>query len=221
MGWQDWAGNACYALLAVSYMVTNMWWLRFLAVISLFFEGVYFFFGASEPLWVGIAWNVVFVLINIVNLYFLTHEHLSSRIDAEAAALLAGPFLGFARLPFCRLIRAGRWRNVHDGAVLTVEGEPVRDLMVVGSGSVEVLVHDKRVAVLQSGRFIGEMSLLTRGNATATVRALGECRLFTVPKSVLAELLAKDKEVDAALHGVLSRDLVQKLLQQRVQEAPG
>jgi CRP-like cAMP-binding protein len=220
MDWQDWAGNACYALLAVSYLVTNMWWLRLLAVISLFFEGVYFYFGASEPLWVGIVWNVVFVLINIINLYFLTHERLKSRVDRESQELLAGPFLGIARLPFCRLIRAGRWRNVHNETELTVEGEPVQDLMVIGSGSVEVLVGGKRVAVLQAGHFIGEMSLLTRGNATATVKAVGECRLFTVRKTALADLLAKDKELDAALHGVLSRDLVQKLLQHRLDGAP-
>jgi len=216
MGWEDWAGNFCYAILAISYMVINMWWLRLLAVISLFFEAVYFFFGASEPLWIGIGWNVIFVLINVVNLYFLTHEHLLSRIDSDAQGLMVGPFFGMARAPFVRLMRAGHWRDLPAGTELTREDEPVRDLMVVGSGTAEVLVKGERVAELHAGSFIGEMSLLTRGNATATVRTAGPCRLFTVPKVKLSELLAKDKELDAALHGVLSRDLVQKLLQQRL-----
>jgi len=219
MGWEDWAGNFCYAILAVSYMVTNMWWLRLLAVISLFFEAIYFFFGASEPLWIGIGWNVLFVLINVVNLYFLTHEHLLSRIDADAQGLMVGPFFGMARVPFCRLMRTGHWRDLPDGTELTREGEPVLDLMVIGSGTAEVLVGGHRVAELHAGSFIGEMSLLTRGNASATVRTAGPCRLFTVPKVKLNDLLAKDKELDAALHGVLSRDLVQKLLHQRLKHA--
>jgi len=30
MSWQDWMANACF-LLAISYLVTNIWWLRALA----------------------------------------------------------------------------------------------------------------------------------------------------------------------------------------------
>ncbi len=61
MRWQDWAANACYVILAASYLVTNIYWLRILAVVALAFEGVYFYFGAEILLWIWIVWNVFFI----------------------------------------------------------------------------------------------------------------------------------------------------------------
>ena len=68
MGWQDWAGNVCYIILAISYAVSNIYWLRSLAMVALAMEMVYFFFGAERPLWVGIGWNVVFIGTNAIQL---------------------------------------------------------------------------------------------------------------------------------------------------------
>jgi len=47
------------------------------------------------------------------------------------------------------------------------------------------------------------------------VVAATDCRLFTVRKAALNELCERDSELDAALHGVLSRDLVKKLIATR------
>jgi hypothetical protein len=56
MEWQDWVGHFSYLMLAVSYLVTNMYWLRALAIVALGLEGVYFYFSGDAPLWVGIGW---------------------------------------------------------------------------------------------------------------------------------------------------------------------
>ena len=45
MGWQDWIGTASYALLAASYIVTNIYWLRLLAIVALTAETAYFYVG--------------------------------------------------------------------------------------------------------------------------------------------------------------------------------
>jgi hypothetical protein len=39
MGWEDWAANLCYPILVFSYMVTNICWLRALAILALGLEG--------------------------------------------------------------------------------------------------------------------------------------------------------------------------------------
>jgi len=76
MGWEDWAGNFCYLILAVSYLVTNLYWLRLLAILALGLEGIYFYCASTPPLWVGIAWAVVFVAINLIQIALLTRERL-------------------------------------------------------------------------------------------------------------------------------------------------
>jgi len=83
-----------------------------------------------------------------------------------------------------------------------------------------VEVAGRQVAVLKPGSFIGEMSLLTQGNATATVTPTESCWLFSIPKRDLLRLCEQDRQFDAALHTVLSRDLVKKLIALRQRSQP-
>jgi len=213
MGWQDWAGALCYTILAASYLVTSMLWLRALAVVALAMEAVYFVFAADEPLWVGIFWNGVFVAINVIQLWRLVHERMRSRLSTEEAVLHQGPFANFTRHGFHRLLRAGTWRDLPIGAELTRENEPVPELLVVGSGIARVMVRGKEVALVQPGALIGEMSMVMQTNATATVVAATPCRVFGIDKRKLSDLCAEDTAVSAAMQGVIGRDLAKKLAQ--------
>lgn len=211
MRWQDWAGNACYTLLALSYLFTNMLWLRLIAIVSLAFEGVYFFFGASDPLWVGIGWNAVFVGINIVMLVLLMHERRQRRLSADEAILKRGLFADLDAANFGRLLRIGEWVELPRGTILTHEGTAVDSFYVIADGLAEVEVHGHVVSILQNGSFVGEMSLLTNAPASATVTTLAICRVFRVEQQKLVALLSRHPEIRAGLDRTIGRDLVRKL----------
>ena len=100
MGWEDWAGNFCYLILAVSYLVTNLYWLRMLAILALGLEGIYFYCASTPPLWVGIAWAVIFVSINVVQIMLMTRERLLVRMSEreESAAPQTLPGNDFGRI---------------------------------------------------------------------------------------------------------------------------
>lgn len=215
MGWQDWAGAFCYTILAASYLVTSMMWLRALAIVALAMEALYFVFASDEPLWVGIFWNAIFVLINVVQYWRLLHERLAARLSPEEITLHQGPFAGFTRHGFHKLLRVGSWRDLPIGTCLTSENEPVPELLVVGSGVARVLVGGNEVALLQPGALIGEMSMVMQTNATATVIAATPCRVFALNKAALAELCQGDSTMQAALNGVIGLDLARKLQQSR------
>ncbi|MGE3773119.1 MAG: Crp/Fnr family transcriptional regulator [Gammaproteobacteria bacterium] len=211
MRWQDWAGNACYTLLALSYLFTNMLWLRLLAIVSLGFEGVYFFFGASEPLWVGIGWNAAFVGINVVMLILLLHQRRQRRLSADEALLKRGLFADLDAVNFGRLLRIGEWVELPRGTVLTREGATVETFYVIADGLAEVEVRGHVVSILQNGSFVGEMSLLTNAPASATVTTLAICRVFRVDQHQLVALLSRHPEIRAGLDRTIGRDLVRKL----------
>ena len=210
-GWQDWAGNFCYLILAASYIVVNIFWLRVLAIVALGLEGVYFYFASDPPLWIGIGWALVFVAINVAQLGRLTHERYRIRHTEHERLLRKGMFRDLNTVGFNRLLGTGRWRDVEDGTVLTREGHPVEEIILIAHGEAEVEVGGRNVATLQSGSFCGEMSFLTKDNASATVVAAGTCRLFAVNKEKLATLLEKDHDIKTAIHGVIGRDLAYKL----------
>lgn len=211
MRWQNLAANACYLILAASYLVTNMYWLRVLAIVALGLEAVYFVFGAESPLWVGIAWNFVFVAINVVQLTFLYRERWQVRFSDQERLLHQGLFAEFGPVEFNRLLRSGAWREIYEGTVLTKEAHIVQELMVVIKGLAKVEVAGETVALLQPGAFIGEMSLLTGEPASATVTALVDGRIFAISQERLGALLEKDVGIKTAIHRVIGRDLVTKL----------
>jgi hypothetical protein len=211
MRWEDWAGHICYAILALSYLVTNMYWLRGLAILALGLEGIYFYFGSTPPLWVGIAWALIFVAINAAQLVRMAREQFSVNLSEHERSLHKEIFDDLTPVGFHRLLKSGEWRRYENGEILTVENEPVPELLVIANGVAKVEVNGNLAALVQSGSFVGEMSFLTDSMASATVTTVVPCRVFAIAKDRLEALLAMDEELRTTLHRVIGCDLVCKL----------
>jgi len=84
--------------------------------------------------------------------------------------------------------RLGR-RHAVAGEVVVREGERQRELYVIVSGTAEVVAGGSgHVNVVGAGATIGEVSMLTAGAATATVRAVSDLDLLVVPEREFDEL---------------------------------
>jgi hypothetical protein len=209
--WQDWVGHFSYLMLAVSYLVTNMYWLRALAIVALGLEGVYFFFSGDTPLWVGIDWAAVFVGINAVQLLIMARNRMRVRLSSEERGLHRQRFGKLDRVDFDRLVRAGQWRDVAAATVLAREGERVESVYLLLGGAARVESGGRMIAIVQPGSFIGEMSFLSGEPAAATVTTQAACRVFAVPQDRLHDLLRRHDTIRAALQELFGHDLVQKL----------
>ena len=113
----DLVGNASYVLLAASYLVTNIYWLRLLAIVALTVEAVYFYMAGDQQLWVGILWAGVFNLINIVQLGILARARMKVRMSEEERALHASIFGRLEKVDFSRLLAAGSFDEIAAGTV--------------------------------------------------------------------------------------------------------
>jgi hypothetical protein len=60
----NWPGHLSYILIAISYWLTDIFWLRVVAVVGLSFEILYFLLSGGD-LRTGIGWDLVFILINL------------------------------------------------------------------------------------------------------------------------------------------------------------
>ena len=63
-----WPGHLSYVLISISYWLTNMFWLRAFAVVGLSLEILYFWLSGGD-LRAGIGWDLVFITINLYQLY--------------------------------------------------------------------------------------------------------------------------------------------------------
>jgi len=208
--WGDGAGHVSYLIIAISYWLTNIYWLRVTAVIGLCFEVAYFVI-VSDALYTGIAWDLVFIAINLFHLARLTRERLRLRFATDDRDLLRTMFEGLDDSQIGMLLNSASWHKAPAGEQLTVEGAPVPALMTIAAGQVSVAVGDTIVAQMGPGCFIGEMAFLTGSTASATVTATYPTRVMKIEQSRLRTLLVIDHQIAAVLHRLLGADLAQKL----------
>ena len=88
-----------------------------------------------------------------------------------------------------------RARDVKKGDVVVKQGQSSDGLYVILSGEVEVDANGARIAALKEGEVFGEMSLLTRSPASATVRATRHTSLLRLPKQDFDQLILSHPQV--------------------------
>lgn len=208
--WADVPGHAAFLLIAVSYYLTNIYWLRVIAVIGLSLEIVYFNL-AGGAMHAGIAWDVVFIAINLYQIYWLVDERRKFRKVQDAHLLRQGVFAGFNDAQLARLVTSGQWRDLDPGTVLTQQGREVADLTLICDGHAIVDVGGNIVAQLSNGSFVGEMAFVTGKPASATVIVEQPTRAFVFEMAKLRKLVDTDESVAMAINRVIGRDLAAKL----------
>lgn len=98
-----------------------------------------------------------------------------------------------------------------DKEVVCREGEYSNDLFFILSGRFAVYAEKKLATVLTpNDLFIGEMAFLLNDRRTATILAVGDCRLIRIPKADFLLMIRKNPH-----YGIfLSKMLAQRLLRQ-------
>jgi hypothetical protein len=216
--WADVPGHMSYVLIAISYWLTNIYWLRVTAVLGLSLEIVYFRFSGGD-LGAGIGWDIVFIAINLYQIYWLVAERRKLKTMEHAHLLRQGVFAGFTDAQLARVITAGNWRNLEPGTVLTEQGKPVPELVLICDGLAIVDVQGSTVAHLRGGAFVGEMAFVSGNPASATVIVEQPTRAFVFEMTRLRKLVDNDDLVAVAIHRVIGRDLAKKLQKKDEAEA--
>lgn len=104
-------------------------------------------------------------------------------------------FQPFGRKDRRELVERFRAREVRRGEVLIQEGQQVDGLYVVLSGEVAVSKGGQSLAVLHEGDLFGEMSLLQKTPATATVTAARTTSLMRLPREDFDTLILTHPQI--------------------------
>jgi CRP/FNR family cyclic AMP-dependent transcriptional regulator len=114
-------------------------------------------------------------------------------------------------------------QQVHPaGTVLIAEGEPISVLYILLDGQLSVTLASlggKEVARLQTGEILGELSFLDSRPPTATVTALSEVTVLSIPRSALSGKLEDDAPFAARFYRALGIFLASRL--RRTQKTMG
>ena len=203
-------GHIAYTIIAISYLLTNILWLRIAAVVGITFEIIYFIVSGS-PVWPSIIWDTAFILINLVQLVRLLRDRFSLKLSQDEKAFLA-PIVGdLDKSQIAQLLRTAEWRTLEPGEILTVENSPVRDLTFICNGLTEVEARGQIVAHVGPGSFVGDVSFTTGVVATATVRVEEVARVLAFDQARLRALCSKDEQIASALYRRIGGGLADKM----------
>ena len=150
-------------------------------------------------------------------------ENARTRFTPEEEAMLSGVLSALPRMRARHLLDQGFWLSGRAGDVLTREHEPVSHLFYLAAGEARVLSHDRQVGTCRAGDLIGEGTILTGDQATATVMLSGPARFWCAPAEVLRPYLDTHDDVRRALEQGFTASLRAKLRasNERLAEAGG
>ena len=212
MNYFDLAAHAASILTAIAYLVKDILWLRVLTTFACVAGIIFNYYVHSTPLWVVIYWNLLFLVINLVQIAIIMKERREVSFTEEEKELYDTLFKNFAPFEFMKLLRVGNWLEAKKDEVLIVEAKELANGMRIYNGIVGVEADGQLLTQLKDGSFIGEMSFITGGAATATVRAIVPTRYLSWSKADLSRLFQRNPSMRFAMQTVLSTDLTKKLM---------
>ena len=204
-------GHLAFALIALSFLVRDILWLRALSIVASLASIGYGYFGAPEPLWVIIGWNALFIAVNVTQIVLYAREKRGVSFSDEEREVWETSFSRFSGVEFMRLLRIASWRNVEPKVVLTRTAELCDEVLLIYSGRAGVDKNGRRIAELRAGDFVGEMSFITGLPSAATVTTLEPTRCLVWPKNDLRSLLDRNPAMRVSLQAQLGEDMARKL----------
>ena len=175
----DITGHLAFGLIAFSFLVKDILYLRILSILASLFSVLYNFYIPIEPMWLPIGWNIVFVVVNLYHISVIIYEKRPVKMSTKEKELYETMFRGLSPVEFLKITKIAQWKKFKSPLPIIQQGKPVNDLILIYNGMVDILVNDNKVAELKDGQFVGEMSFLTEKPATAV----------TVPKFKLLPLI--------------------------------
>ncbi len=199
-----------YLLYLFSYLVRDILKLRTLAVIAALNVMLYFYF-LPEPLWKPIAWNVLFVGVNLYQITALLRQRKPVTLTDEEQRLHDTLFRGFSPREMRSLLQAAEWQEVAAASTILDEGIERRDMFVILEGEVDIIARQQRVARLGPGRLLGEMGFLTGAVSSAGAVAHTPVRIARWSYADLEKWLSKRPNLRGNLQAMIGIDLAHKL----------
>src|SRR5499433_3027593 len=95
LSWQL-AGHLASVLTMIAYLLKDILWLRLLTILSCFAGIAFVYFVPATPLWTVIYWNILFAVINMVQIAIIIKERSGVHFTEEEKELHETLFKSFA-----------------------------------------------------------------------------------------------------------------------------
>ena len=208
----DIIGHLAFGLIAFSFLVKDIFWLRIMSIAASLFSIFYNYFIPPIPMWIAIFWNGIFIIVNLYHIAILIYEKLPVKMNHKDKELYDTMFKSMSPVEFLKITKIAKWKKFKKGDEIISQNKPVKDLHLIYNGTVDVVVGIQPVAELRDGQFVGEMSFLTEKPATATciVKHDTECMIWN--QEGFKDLLKRNPSLYFSIQSLLSAQVSDALV---------
>ena len=208
----DITGHLAFGLIAFSFLVKDILYLRLLSILASVFSIFYNYFIPPEPMMIAVFWNGVFIITNLYHIAVIIYEKRPVKMSPKEKELYETMFRGLSPVEFLKIIKVAEWKEFKSPLPIIQQGKLVNDLILIYNGAVDVLVNDKKVAELKDGQFVGEMSFLTEKPATATCKVTHTTECLVWPQKDFKDLLKRNPSLYFTIQSLLSEQVSNNLV---------
>ena len=206
------AGHLAFGLIAFSFLVKDILWLRLVSIVASLFSVFYNWVIPVEPMWIPIGWNFVFVALNLYHIAIIVYEKRPVDMSPKHKELYETMFKNMTPVEFLKITKIADWIHFKSKELITQKGHTVPTLNLIYNGTVDVIVDDKKVAELKDGQFVGEMSFLTEKPATATCVVKHDTECLVWKQEQFKDLLKRNPSLYFTIQSLLSAQVSSALV---------
>ena len=203
--------HAANILYLASYSVRDILWLRILTVVGMCMCIPYY---VAEGVMPPVYWHVAFVAINLYHIVRLFIERKPIVLSEIESFIREHAFPNLTPHQVRRIVSDGEWKTYVTGQQVVQEDAELESLILLYAGRVKVKSNNTTIAHLGAGQFVGEMSFLAGGRATADVTAVDDIKSIEWSESTVRSA-DWGPELRSAFQAALGADVVGKLLAMR------
>jgi CRP-like cAMP-binding protein len=211
--------NVANVVYLASYSVRDILWLRILTVFGASLLLPYYYLQI-EPLYAAMAWNLVFIAINIFWITKLLLERRPVQFTDEERRLYQSSLRNMSERDAFKLLRMGHWTTAPAGTTLVQQGGAVDTVGLISGGEVNIKVDGDQVDTLGEGRFFGPNAFLSGDDnfkAPVTIVVIEPIRMLVWQRAELQSRFAKQSDLEIAFQASLGLEIARFLKTARTQ----
>jgi len=201
-------GNVLYL---GSYLVKDIFLLRFLTVVAMFVFLPYYLFQGNDPLWEPVVWSFVFTGVNVYQIVKLFLERRPVVISEEENKIYEQSFTTFTLRQFAKLLKFSHRKSFGQSESILEKDAVTDKVMFVIDGDVIVEKEEKVTSELKLGDFIGDISYLTGNPNRFRISAKDQAKIIFWDKESFEKTVNSDPSYKACWQSLISNKLVEKL----------
>jgi len=156
-------------------------------------------------------WMIIFVVINLFQIVRIINERRKRYIEPKIFDLYETVFKSLTSYEFIRFWKMGVVKQVEKEFKIIKKDSKLNSIILLLNGEVKVQDHGTHITYLPRGSFLGEMSFITKDNASADVVAHEDVSYIEWTNEELMKIKNSNNEFWAKIQNIILNDLIIKI----------